>query len=322
MFSKSRRNSWFDVCVMTTATRFCLRSTQKSVPNAPLQPKLPFRQPRVARHRVVDHADAQAIALAFGTSGQRVGNGDRSHQLDGPRRQQPLAIQLAAVDEHQAELQVVLGRAEQTAAAGEVGAVDEVRLTLHPAQLAVLPRVPRRRARVAGRVEVRVLHPERVEDALLRELIEAHARDDLDDAGEHVEAVLGAVGPARPRLELQHCLAEARNEVGKAFLVLERHRAARVVADRPAAEAGRMGQQIAHGDVPLGRHGVEARRSRRASGLSRRTATPFGGRRLRHRHLHVLELGDPLRRPDRSAGPCLPRSASGSRRRRPAWSST
>src|SRR5688572_9417146 len=41
MFSKSRRNSWLDVFVITTATRFCLRSTQKCVPNAPLQPKLP-----------------------------------------------------------------------------------------------------------------------------------------------------------------------------------------------------------------------------------------------------------------------------------------
>ena len=41
MFSKSRRNSWLDVCVIVTAISRSLRSTQKWVPKAPLHPKLP-----------------------------------------------------------------------------------------------------------------------------------------------------------------------------------------------------------------------------------------------------------------------------------------
>ena len=43
------------------------------------------------------------------------------HHLDGPRRQQAHAVELAAVEQHLREPQVVVGRTPEAAAAGRSG---------------------------------------------------------------------------------------------------------------------------------------------------------------------------------------------------------
>ena len=103
-------------------------------------PEASLRQECIPGDRVGDDPDAQAVALAGRATGQRVRDERRPHQLHGPGTQQPPAIELATVQEHLRELQVVLGRAHQPAAAGKVGAVHEVRLGhVHLAERSVLP---------------------------------------------------------------------------------------------------------------------------------------------------------------------------------------
>ena len=89
--------------------------------------------------------------------------------------------------EQQGELQIVLGRAEETAAAREVGAVDEGLLTAR-FEAAVDARVKGREARMApGRKEKRVVHAERPEDALFGEFAEGQARCHFDCTRQRVE---------------------------------------------------------------------------------------------------------------------------------------
>src|SRR5690606_6928032 len=142
------------------------------------------------------------VAFARRPARNRVRNEDAAEQLDALAAEHPGRAELPAVQQHLRELEVVLRRAEEPAAAREIGAVHE-RQVRRPLETAVGAPIERRETRVLGRKEERIGHSERLEDAFLRERIERAAGRDLDDADEHVESELAAVRPARAGLEIE-----------------------------------------------------------------------------------------------------------------------
>src|SRR5690606_17414137 len=86
---------------------------------------------------------------------------------------------------------------------------------------------------------------------------EALARDDLDDAREHVEAADGAIRPPRAGLKIERNLAQAVDQADAHFLAPRVERLALRIADPAAHQARRVRQEVDDGDVPLGRHRVE-----------------------------------------------------------------
>src|SRR5581483_7747997 len=106
-------------------------------------------------------------------------------------------------EQHLREPEIILRRAHEPAAAREVRAVHEgrIRLRLEAGGRPTVERgEPGSRLR---RVEERVFHAERLEEALAEEAVGALPGRHLDDADEDVEARLGTVGPPRARLELE-----------------------------------------------------------------------------------------------------------------------
>ena len=112
-----------------------------------------------------------------------------------------------------------------------------------------------------------VLHLERIEDALLDEAIDRHARRHFDDARQHVEAGGGAVRPAGARLELERHLADAWDVVRQRLLRTGRDRAIREVAVGAADHARRVRENVADLHLALNRNGV-------VTGLRRRAPRP------------------------------------------------
>ena len=94
---------------------------------------------------------------------------------EGARGMFPDAVSVRGA-KHLRELQIVLCRAHQTAAAREVHAVHEIREIVLALEFSALPAdIPGDDARIAiSRIEERVLHAEWIEDARLRELTERH----------------------------------------------------------------------------------------------------------------------------------------------------
>jgi hypothetical protein len=129
------------------------------------------------------------------------------HVIDGPRAEQPHAVELAAPAQHLREPVVVRRRRDEAAAAlPALGRVQEQR-----AHGVVARGPPRRRVgRVQGgeppgalllHPEARVAHPERAEDPLGQEGVERLAREHLDQPSQHVGG--HAVVPLAAGLEEQ-----------------------------------------------------------------------------------------------------------------------
>src|SRR5207247_3092294 len=136
---------------------------------------------------------------------------------------------------------------------------------------------------VFGRPEIDIFHAERIENTLPEELVQSHAGSDFDDAAEGIESGLRAVGPAGAGLELQRRSAQPRNIACQIFFRPAVQLSYLAGAHGAAPQAGDVGQQIANGDLALGRHGVEMRFGGRAA-----TATPaaaYRGRAAGARHL-------------------------------------
>ena len=171
--------------------------------------------------RLADHAAAQAPAIALGEAGLQVAGLDRAHQLDGLGRQVLPAAERAAVEEHPAEAAVIPGRGEQTAVGGRVAVVRGGVVAVQNEdrrffELAVRRFVGLRQAGdlLAGRVEGRILHAQRIEKPFLQELRERLPGDDLDDSPQRVDSGL-AILPLRSGLELQRSFGVVRNQVGQ-----------------------------------------------------------------------------------------------------------
>ncbi len=125
--------------------------------------------------------------------------GIRRHLLHGLGLKDAHATELAAVQQHLAEAQVV-GRGR-----GKTAATHE--------QRGGLGDVPQRRPAARGRVdqprelvrrheEAGIDHAERLEDPVLKEPVERPARSDLDQAAQHVDAMAVFPGFARLMNEL------------------------------------------------------------------------------------------------------------------------
>src|SRR5207245_149820 len=99
------------------------------------------------------------------------------------------------------------------ATAGEERFRREPRRRVRARQPAVLSLVQRHDTRqtVVRRIEGRVFHAERIEDALLQELIEGERGRDFDDAPECLDACERAVAPLRAGLEVEWHDTQGRN---------------------------------------------------------------------------------------------------------------
>jgi hypothetical protein len=126
---------------------------------------------------------------------------------------------------------------------------------------------------------VRVLHPERLEDALAQETVQRHSRRALDDHAEHVDRV--PVDPTLARLRVERQGGHARDRGGDRLVAVRevpplnpRRLPAIARGALAVAEAGGVGEQIPDRDGTLRRDDVVA-----AAGA-------------RHGDRRLLELGD------------------------------
>ena len=148
--------------------------------------------------------------------------------------------------------------------------------------LLVVERDRRAAVAIVGREERRVRHLERIEHALLEELIERQARRDFDDAAEGFDAGQRAVAPARAGLEVER----HRPSVGMYFcegaasVLRGAMRAPMRDAGAAALQSRGVRQQIADRDLAVGGHRVDLGLAR---GLSVGRGRPR--RRLHDRHL-------------------------------------
>jgi hypothetical protein len=171
---------------------------------------------------VADHGEAQAEADTG--RGVPIAEVVRRHQRHRPRRQDAHASELAAVQQHLEEPGVVRGRGDEPGAAREAAArpVHVRALALHgagvggPSDQAILAggvHGGEAVRLVSGQEEVRVVHPEGLEDARPQEVIQALPRYALDDHTEDVggvavdEAVAG-LGVERQTGDPRHGLAD------------------------------------------------------------------------------------------------------------------
>src|SRR5215467_11729913 len=128
-----------------------------------------------------------------------------AHQLDGLGAEQALAVQLAAIEQHLGELEVILGIGHQPSGAGEVSRIRNAGLLIYFGECPTIPVIRRGDARqtLLWWMEENVFHPERLENLLTQELVEALAGGDFDDAAERLKPGAGAIAPAGCRLEVQ-----------------------------------------------------------------------------------------------------------------------
>src|SRR5258705_11210486 len=84
-------------------------------------PMTSIREPRVPRAAVGDAANAETPSLTGLSAGQRVGDMNGGHQLDGARCEQTPSIQLSAVEQHLREAKVVLRSRLHSPPAAEIG---------------------------------------------------------------------------------------------------------------------------------------------------------------------------------------------------------
>src|SRR5262245_45607901 len=162
-------------------------------------------------HHLHAEAEAHAARRAAELAVDQVAGVVRHHELHRARAQDALARELAAVEQHLRELEVVLGAGGEPAGAGEVHAVELlVGIRLEVAALSA--RVDRGHALgfVAGEREAAVGHTERREDPLLEEHVVRLARHHLADSAQYVEAREAAVAPQRGGLEVERHRAELR----------------------------------------------------------------------------------------------------------------
>jgi hypothetical protein len=147
-----------------------------------------------------------------------------------------LPVQRAAVQQHVREARVVHHRRGQALAAGfELDRFGGIGIREDPVLLVRVERLDEAR-HLAGRdLEGGVGHAERLADALLEELAERHAGNDLDQAPQHIGRA--AVPPGGAGLEFQRQLADARHQVGVADVEVV-DAASIHLLDRPAARNG------------------------------------------------------------------------------------
>ena len=186
------------------------------------------------------------------------------HELDRLARDDAHALQRAAVEEHLREPPVVRGRRHHAAAAGK---------EFRPRGERARHRRPLSGLRVGlglgdavgffGRHhEPGVAHVERPGDARGDEPVEVHARDDFDDAPEHVGR--HAVVPDFARLVLQRQLRELGDELGVGLVRVEHVRRAVGLLDERVPELavgdpGGMPEQVLHGHFAP--HGFQHQRA-------------------------------------------------------------
>ena len=208
------------------------------------------------RRGVGDHLEPEAEAPAQGARAHRLGQQVvRAHHLDRPRRQQPGAAELAAVQQHLHEPQVVSRRGVEPAAPGRPGRRQGAHFVVGELQ----PAVVRRLVNPGGAVDLSrrheepgVDHAEGLEDALEQELVERLPRQLLDQIALHVDG--DAVVPFGARLRPQGQLRELVDHVLERRIRVEDAlfpvRARDGVVVETVVEPARMGQQLAHGHRP------------------------------------------------------------------------
>ena len=220
---------------------------------------------------------------------------------DRLRRQQPHPVELAAVQQHLAESQVVARRStprrrRRNASGARPPGVAHRRPL---AGLRIDLRLGEAGGRPPGRGETGVGHAERAGDAPAIEIAERLARDDLDDAAEHIGR--HAVFPGRARLEHQWQPRQFARPVRRWSGLVHDVRVApqqlhRRVAEIRVGQPRGVAQQILHGHCALRLRALDA-------------------------DGHLGEFRQVVRRPARRYRGGLPRPASSPRPRRSAWSS-
>ena len=136
------------------------------------------------------------------------------HHLDGPRAEQPMAAQLAAVGEHLGEAEVI-GRARGQPARARVIALGEPEgegALLQAVLGAAIARSPGGPSGRRARRRTCRACPSGSKTRLLEELVERLPGGDLDDPPQRVDAGQAAVSPSRARLEVERGLRELRHE--------------------------------------------------------------------------------------------------------------
>src|SRR5262249_61198175 len=103
-----------------------------------------------------------------------------AHQLHGFGAEQALAVQLAAIQQHLAKLEIILSIGHQPSGAGEVSRVRETGLLIYSGERSAIPVIGRGNARqkLFPWMEEDVLHPERLENSLAQKLVKALAGGD------------------------------------------------------------------------------------------------------------------------------------------------
>jgi hypothetical protein len=149
----------------------------------------------------------------------------------------PPALKQAHPADHAQELVVVVRRAGETRAAERQRRIveeDRIGAEIDRQQRAVGEEIARRHPPGVGarHLEMRVVHPERVEQALAQEAVERLARDHLDHPPHQVEP--HRIGPPRARLVDQRKL---RHPVGEGVESLDRHPAESGQRLQPGDEA-------------------------------------------------------------------------------------
>ena len=173
---------------------------------------------RAAARRPHRDAQAKAGAGARQVVGTRMNLGPqmiRRHVGDGLRSENALAVERAPVEEHLQQT-CVISRGGDHAAAAELAGSNLGRIADRSvdAERPVVSERLRDAALLRGVRDVKtcVAHFQRIENALLLELVERFAGNDLDEAAEHVNRV--AVVPGRAGLIGERQLGEAVHEVG------------------------------------------------------------------------------------------------------------
>src|SRR4029453_4029843 len=140
----------------------------------------PVGQHRAARRVIGHHAHAQPITLAGGTARQCVGNVHGAPHLDRLAAEQPRAVHLAAIRQHDPQRNVIRGGAVEATPSPELHIPHNRCIgTLLLRQTFCAPRVDGRHSRplCLGRPERDVLHTQWIENAGPKETIEGTSRN-------------------------------------------------------------------------------------------------------------------------------------------------
>ena len=206
---------------MKATTSASAGSTQKYVPVDPAQWYWPRELITPEMPATAPHGDAQsetvAIDIRIIAQPRDVDFGPEvigRHVLHGLARKDAHAVELAAVQKHLREPQVIDGAGHRAAAA----AVELVEFRAVAQRLRLAgQRIVGQRLRVTPEIfgrhdETRVDHAQRTEDPLLEKLAQRHAGDLFDDETQHVQTQ--AVFPRRARLIVQRQRGEPLDEFG------------------------------------------------------------------------------------------------------------